>query len=141
MSSAVLLLLPLVFWVIEVTNPTQNYYYVNIQESTTVSTIMNAFCINISVPALLAQSGFPHGFVSSFSLAGIELPHVPLSIPQGYRLKGSLDILGLRASADVTVGLPNGINFTTALPGHPFKLGVNYFKYMLLILIALVVLS
>ena len=59
---------------------------------------------------------FPHVFISSFSLAGVELPHVPLSIPQGYRLNETLNILGLEASADVTIDLPNGIDFAVALP-------------------------
>ena len=101
---------------IDVVTPTNNYYYVNIQGSTTVATILSAFCININVPAPLAQSGFPHGFISSFSLSGVELPHVPLSIRQGYRLNGTLNILGLEASADVTIGLPKGVDFAVALP-------------------------
>jgi hypothetical protein len=106
---------------IDAITPTNNYYYVNIQGSTTVGTILDAFCININVPAPLAQSGFPRGFISSFSLAGVELPHVPLSIPQGYRLNGTLNILGLEASADVTIGLPSGIDFAVTLP--PINVG------------------
>ena len=101
---------------VDAVTPTNNYYYVNIEGSTTVGTILEAFCINIDVPAPLSESGFPQGFISSFSLLGIELPHVPLSIPQGYRLNGTLNILGLEASADVTVGLPDGIDFAVALP-------------------------
>ena len=101
---------------IDVVTPTNNYYYVNIKGSTTVGTILKAFCIRFHVPAPLAKSGFPRGFISSFSLAGVELPHVPLSIPQGYRFKGTINILGLQASADVVIGLPNGIDFTVALP-------------------------
>ena len=106
---------------IDVITPTNNYYYVNIQGSTTVGTILSAFCININVPAPLAESGFPHGFISSFTLAGVELPHVPLSIPQGYRLNGTLNILGLEASADVTIRLPSGIDFAVAL--SPINVG------------------
>ena len=106
---------------IDVLTPSQNYYYVNIQGSTTVGTILDAFCININVPAPLAESGFPHGFMSSFSLFGVELPHVPLSIPQGYRFSGTLNILGLEASADVTIGLPDGIQFAVSLP--PINVG------------------
>ena len=106
---------------IDILTPSQNYYYVNIQGSTTVGTILDAFCININVPAPLAESGFPHGFMSSFSLFGVELPHVPLSIPQGYRFSGTLNILGLEASANITIGLPNGIDFTVALP--PIRIG------------------
>ena len=106
---------------IDVVTPTNNYYYVNVQGSTTVNTILNALCTKVDIPAPLAESGFPRGFLSSFSLAGVELPHVPLSIPQGYRLNGTLNILGLEASADVTIGLPNGIDFAVALP--PINVG------------------
>ena len=106
---------------IDVLTPTRNYYYVDLEGSATVGSILEAFCIDISVPAPLAESGFPNGFRSSFSLFGVELPHVPLSIPQGYRFQGTLNILGLEASADVTIGLPNGIDFAVALP--PINVG------------------
>ena len=106
---------------IDIITPTQNYYYVNIQGSTTFRTILNAFCININIPAPLAQSGFPRGYISSYSIAGVELPHVPLSIPLGFRLSGTLNILGLEGSADVTIGLPNGIDLSVALP--PINVG------------------
>ena len=106
---------------VDVLTPTKNYYYVNIQGSTTVGSILEALCVNFDVPAPLAESGFPDGFLSSFSLFGVELPHVPLSIPQGYRFKGTLNILGLEASADVTIGLPDGIDFAVALP--PINVG------------------
>ena len=67
----------------------------------------------------VATRGVPQ--LSSFSLAGVELPHVPLSIPQGYRLNGTLNILGLEGSADIIIGLPDGIDFNVALP--PINVG------------------
>ena len=106
---------------IDVLTPSQNYYYVNLEGSTTVGTVLDAFCINFDVPAPLAESGFPNGFLSSFSLFGVELPHVPLSIPQGYRFKGTLNILGLEATADVNIGLPTGLYFGVSLP--PISIG------------------
>ena len=101
---------------IDILTPTRNYYYVKLEGSATVGSILEALCIDISIPAPLAESGFPNGFLSSFSLFGVELPHVPLSIPQGYRFKGTLNILGLEASADVNIGFPDGIYFAVALP-------------------------
>ena len=106
---------------VDAITPTQNYYYVNIPGSTTVSTILSALCVNLALPAPIAQSGFPHGFLSSFSLVGVELPHVPLSIPIGFRLNGTMNILGLQGSADVIIGLPNGIDFNVSLP--PIRVG------------------
>ena len=106
---------------IDILTPSQNYYYVNLEGGATVGSILEAFCLDFSVPAPLAESGFPDGFLSSFSLFGVELPHVPLSIPQGYRFKGTLNILGLEASADVNIGLPTGVYFGISLP--PIKIG------------------
>ena len=101
---------------IDLITPKRNYYYVNLEGSTTVGTILEAFCIDFSVPAPLAESGFPHGFLSSFSLTGVELPHVPLSIPPGFKFNGTLNILGLEASADINIGLPDGLYFGVSLP-------------------------
>ena len=101
---------------IDVLTPSQNYYYVNLEGSATVGTILEALCIDTDVPAPLSESGFPNGFLSSFSLFGVELPHVPLSIPQGFRFEGTLNILGLEASANVTIALPDGMDFEVALP-------------------------
>ena len=101
---------------IDPVSPTQNYYYVNIPGEFTIPSILRALCIEVSLPRPVAESGFPRGFLSSFSLFGKELPHVPLSIPLGYRLNGTINILGLEASADVTIGLPDGIKMAVFLP-------------------------
>ncbi len=96
--------------------PQENYYYVDIHDELTLRSVLELFCIDISLPRPLAESGFPEGFMSSFSLLGKELPHVPLSIPLGYRLKGVFNILGLTTTADVNIGLPSGIKIVVLLP-------------------------
>ena len=101
---------------IDVDSPQENYYYVNINGELTFRSVLGAFCINIDLPRPLAESGFPEGFLSSFSLLGKELPHVPLSIPQGYRLKGKFNILGLTATVDINIGLPGGLKAVVLLP-------------------------
>lgn len=100
---------------IDTVTPTQNYYYVE-YTALTMSSLLNAFCVSISLPRPLAESGFPRGFFSSFSLLGKELPHVPLSISPGYRLNGTLNILGLEGSADITINLPSSMTVNVALP-------------------------
>ena len=100
---------------IDPVSPQENYYYVNFPGDFTIGSILKAFCLNLNLPKPVEESGFPKGFLSSFSLFGKELPHIPLSIPQGYRLKGTLNILGLEASADITVGLPDGIKMDVLL--------------------------
>ena len=101
---------------LDVINPSNNFYYVNIENEVTMSGILRSFCINFDVPRPLAESGFPRGFMSSFSLLGVELPHVPLSIPQGFRYSGAINILGLEASCNITIGLPEGLEYAVQLP-------------------------
>ena len=100
--------------------PVENYYYVKFNRITTGS-LLRAFKVNIRLPKPLAESGFPKGFLSSFSLIGKELPQVHVSIPQGYRLKGTINILGLEGMADVTLNIPKGVDYKISLP--PIKVG------------------
>ena len=95
--------------------PIANYYYVKFTR-VTMGSLLKAFNIRFTLPKPLADSGFPEGFLSSFSALGQNLPDAHLSIPPGYRLKGTLDILGFRASADITIDLPKLIDVNVALP-------------------------
>ena len=101
---------------LDVVNPSNNYYYVNIENEVTMGSILRSFCIDFDVPRPLAESGFPRGFMSSFSLLGVDLPHVPLSIPQGFRYSGTTNILGLEATSNITIGLPQGLEYAYQLP-------------------------
>ena len=105
---------------VTIISPAENYYYVKFN-SITLGSLLKAFKISLNIPKPLAQSGFPHGFLSSFSLLGKELPQVHVSIPAGFRLKGTLNILGLQGSADITINLPSLIDVNVALP--PIKVG------------------
>ncbi len=106
---------------IDIDTPTHNYYYVQFTNATTVSSLLASLCTRITLPAALAQSGFRNGFFSSFSLLGQEITHAEISIPAGYRLSGTLNILGLEGSADVTIGLPEEISIMVSLP--PLNIG------------------
>ena len=96
-------------------SPHNNFYHVQLKNKVTMGTLLRAFCIKFKLPRPLAESGFPHGFLSSFSPVGKELPRFGISIPAGFRLKGTINILGLKAHIDVTIGLPKGINMKVAL--------------------------
>ena len=89
-------------------NPSENYFYADIGP-VTFQTFFDAFCINVALPKPLGDSGFPNGFKTSFSLLGRELPHAKISIPPGYRFKGTFNILGLEAYADIYIQLPTRI--------------------------------
>ena len=105
---------------VSIINPIENYYYVKFNRIT-MGSLLKAFKISTNLPRPLAESGFPHGFLSSFSVLGKELPQVRVSIPSGYRLKGTLNILGLQGSVDITIGLPKLIDINVALP--PIRIG------------------
>ena len=100
---------------INVVNPNENYFYADIGP-VTFQSFFDAFCLSISLPAPLAESGFPKGIKTSFSLLGKELPHARISIPPGYRFKGTINILGLEAYADVNILLPTKIYINAGLP-------------------------
>ena len=108
---------------VNVINPSENYFYANVGP-VTFQKFFDAFCLSVKLPRPLAESGFPKGFKTSLSLLGRELPHARISIPPGYRFRGTLNILGLEAFADIHV-LPNRITVKAVLP--PLRIA-NIFK-------------
>ena len=101
---------------VDADTPKQNYYYVNIRDELTFGSMLERFCIDMNLPRPLSESGFPEGFFSSFSLMGKELPRVPVSIPSGFQVKGTFNILGLTTTVDVNIGLPRGLKAVVLLP-------------------------
>ena len=101
-------------------SPNNNFYYAKMNRVTTMGTLLQAFCIRFRLPRPLADIRFPKGFLTSFSPIGKELPKVGISIPAGHRLKGTINILGLVAHADVTISVPKGVQINVALP--PLKI-------------------
>ena len=87
---------------INVIDPNQNFFYADIGPLT-FQKFFDALCIGISLPKPLGDSGFPKGLKTSFSLLGKELPHAGISIPVGFRFKGTINILGLEASVDINI--------------------------------------
>ena len=107
-------------------NPIENFYYARFNR-VTMHSLLRAFKVNVHIPRPLGNSGFPRGFLASFSLTGKYLPEVRLSIPRGYRIKGLIQILGLRGHADITIGLPKLLDINVALP--PLRIGNIFAMY------------
>ena len=105
-------------------NLNNNFYYVELKNKVTMGTLLKAVCINLALPRSLSESGFPNGFLSSFSTSGKKLPQV--IIPAGFRLNGTINILGLQADADVTISLSEGVNMDVAL--SPLKIANGKFE-------------
>ena len=100
---------------VNVINPSENYFYADVGPIT-FQKFFDAFCINLILPKPLGDSGFPNGFKISFSLLGRELPHARIIIPSGYRLRGTLNFLGLEAYANIYLQPPTRINVEIRLP-------------------------
>ena len=97
-------------------SPINNFYYVELKYKVTMGTLLQKFCIRFHLPQPLAGSGFPKGFLLSYSTIGKELPKAGISIPAGFRLKGTINILGLEAHADVAINMPKSIRMNVSLP-------------------------
>ena len=105
---------------VSIINPLENYYYVSFTKLT-MGPLLQAFNIRFTLPKPLADSGFPQGFSSSFSVSGQEIQDLGVIIPAGYRINGTINILGLQATADIVIDLPNKIDISVALP--PINVG------------------
>lgn len=68
---------------------------------------MEAFDWSLDLPKVLKESGFPSGLLVSFSLDQVEVPG--LVIQAGFRLNGTLNILGFTVSCDIVIDVPRSI--------------------------------
>ena len=93
-------------------DPKRNYFYVEVKGRFTLQSLLQAFCVNTKLPKPVGDSGFPQGFLSSYSAAGVSLPKV--QIPAGYIFKGAFSIFGLTAYADIAI-MPTGARVKIAL--------------------------
>ena len=99
---------------INAVNPAENYLYADIGPLT-FQTFADAFCMSVTLPKPLADSGFPKGLQTSFSLFGKQLPHAGITIPIGFRFKGTYNILGLQSTVDINIS-PTRFKVSAELP-------------------------
>ena len=104
--------------------PDKNYYYASINKAS-IQAILDAFGMSVSIPRPLTESGFPNGLSSSFSLAEQE-PVPGVIIPAGYKLNGTINILGYEMSADISLNPPT--EFTIDMDMGPLNLAEGLFK-------------
>jgi hypothetical protein len=104
--------------------PDNNYYYASINKAS-IQAILNAFGMSASLPRPLVESGFPKGLSSSFSLTEQE-PVPGVIIPAGFRLNGTINIIGYEVSADISLNPPS--EFTIDMSMDPINLANGLFK-------------
>ena len=106
-------------------NPKENYFYARLGP-VTFQSFFDALCIGVSLPKPLAESGFPNGIKSSYAVLGKELPQFGISIPIGFRFSGTINFLGLEASADINIS-PHRFKVKIELP--PLKIAGLFKMY------------
>lgn len=86
--------------------PRRNYFYGSVNRAS-IGALLEAFDWSLELPKVLKESGFPKGLFVSFAFDHIEVPgHV---IPAGFRLNGTLNILGFTVSCDIVIDIPRRI--------------------------------
>ena len=104
--------------------PTENYFYADVGP-VTFQRFFDAFCMGVSLPQPLADSGFPNGFKTSASPGGVTLANAAITIPPGFTFRGTFNILGLNTFINLRVQ-PTTLIADVDMP--PLKIGANLFS-------------
>ena len=91
---------------IDPTMPRRNYFYGSVNRAS-LEGLLDAFDWSVDLPRVLSESGFPKGLMVSFAFDHIEVPG--RVIPAGFRLNGTLNILGFTLSCDIIIDVPRKI--------------------------------
>lgn len=96
------------------TSPADNFFYVEMGPLT-LQRVLDLFCMQVSLPSFLGDTGFPEGFVTSYALSPILILEIDLDIPMGFYFKGTINILGLRVSCEMVLDPPRLIEIYARL--------------------------
>ncbi|XP_065839900.1 uncharacterized protein [Oscarella lobularis] len=110
---------------VDMTNPQNNYFYASIN-GVTLEKVLHAFGIDVNLISPLRNTGFPKGLEVSYSAIGRTVAGI--NIPMGFKLKGTLNILGLEVNADILVDPSRGIDVQMAM--SPIVLANGAFKML-----------
>ncbi|XP_057311457.1 uncharacterized protein LOC130649225 [Hydractinia symbiolongicarpus] len=104
-------------------DPSRIFYFYSSINTLTLESISKAFEFDISLPQVLIESGFPEGFAAGFSTnpKGTKIELLEVTIPEGFMLKGLINILGYKIKCDNFVDFPKLIQVYDEL--SPIKIG------------------
>ena len=106
-------------------SPADNFFYAEMGPLT-LQRVLDLFCIRVSLPSFLGDTGFPEGFVISYAQSPKVIPEVNLDIPMGFYFKGTINILGLRISCEMVLDPPRLIDVYARL--YPLHLAGGLLK-------------
>ena len=113
------------FFGINPNDPTDNYFYVSVNELT-FQRVVDLFCVGIQLPSFFGDTGFPEGLTTSYAAKPIYLKHAGLTIPKGFYFKGTINIFGLTIESEMTLDPPELIDVYARL--GPLTLGGGLLK-------------
>ena len=106
-------------------SPADNFFYAEMGPLT-LQRVLDLFCIRVSLPSFLGDTGFPEGFVISYAQSPKIIPEVNLNIPMGFYFKGTINILGLKISCEMLLDPPRLIDVYARL--YPLHLAGGLLK-------------
>ena len=95
--------------------PSDNFFFTEFS-SLTIQRVLNLFCIGVTLPSFLGDTGFPDGVIVSYSPLQKFIPALSLTIPSGFYFKGTINIIGFEIEAEVTIDPPRLIEVSGRLP-------------------------
>lgn len=110
---------------IDPNSPADNFFYAEMGPLT-LQRVLDLFCIRVSLPAFLGETGFPEGFVTSYAHTPKVIAEVNVDIPVGFYFKGTINILGLRVSCEMVLDPPRLTDVYARL--HPLHLASGLLK-------------
>ena len=100
---------------IDTVNPTDNYFYGSINRAT-IRSVLDAFGVSSgNLPSVLAESGFPHGLEVSFAYKDTSPVEGGVVIEAGFKLNGTMNILGFSLSALIVLDFPSRMEIEVAM--------------------------
>ena len=106
-------------------NPIDNYFYVSIG-SLTFQRVVDLFCVDLTLPSFLGDTGFPEGFTTSYASVEHVLPDLGITIPAGFYFDGVINIFGLVIDCEMVLNPPELIDIYARL--YPLTMGGGLLK-------------
>ena len=106
-------------------SPNGNFFYAEMGPLT-LQKVLDLFCIQVTLPSFLGDTGFPEGFVISYAQSPKVIPEISLNIPRGFYFKGTINILGLRVQCEMLLDPPRLIDVKARL--YPLHLAGGLLK-------------
>jgi hypothetical protein len=95
-------------------NVLENFFYGNTTSKLSLTSLLNAFCVDVSLPSIIGDTGFPNGFIASYSL--VERYQLNVHIRKGFYFNSTMNIFGLIVQCLIQYVSPSQFYMRCQLP-------------------------